>query len=243
MTTQLDMSLTGTKGAEIQSATPADLLKIAVSQDVDIEKLEKLMEMQERWEAREAKKLFIQAMTKFRNECPAIIKNRAVDFTSSKGRTNYSYAGLPETIEQIKKLMQSCGLSHTWKIPQQTPELITVACHLCHIAGHEESTSLSGPPDGTGNKSALKAIGSTVTHLERYTLFAILGLASAEDNDGGEPVETISKEQKLKILALLEEVKGDKDKFCKAFKIESLDKLPLDQLPKAIKSIEKKRQV
>ena len=42
--------------------TPMDLLKLAMNQNADIGKLEKLMELQLRWEANEAKKAFISAM-------------------------------------------------------------------------------------------------------------------------------------------------------------------------------------
>lgn len=235
-----EMTLFEEEQVQVVSTTPADLLRIAVSQDADLEKLEKLMELQERWEDREAKKLFVQAMTKFRNECPVILKMQSVDFSTSKGRTNYNYEGLPDVIEQIKKTMTDCGLSHTWKT-EQKESLITVTCCICHVAGHEECTSLSASPDATGNKNPVQAIGSTVTYLERYTFKAILGLASAEDNDGGNPVETITTEQALDLQAVLEE-SGSVDKFLKAYKIKEIGDLSADLYPKAMKAAKEKRK-
>ena len=57
-------------------ANPWSLIQLAVSQNADIAKLEKLMELQMRWEANEAKKAFVAAMNAFKAEPPEIAKNR-----------------------------------------------------------------------------------------------------------------------------------------------------------------------
>lgn len=156
--------------------TPAHMLQIAVEQNADLDKLEKLMELQERWEASNAKKSFIQAMSAFRRDCPTIAKTR-------EGH-NTKYAGLSESIDQIKDLMAECGLSHSWST-EQSEAVVRVTCTVTHVDGHSESTALAAGADGSGNKNSIQAIGSTVSYLQRYTLFAILGLASQDmDTDG-----------------------------------------------------------
>lgn len=158
------------------TVTPAQMLQVAVEQNADLDKLEKLMELQERWEANNARKAYVAAMSSFRRDCPPIQKTR-------KGH-NSQYAGLSETVDQIKDLMATCGLSHSWKTSQQDG-LISVTCTVTHIDGHSESTSLSATADNSGAKNSIQALGSTVTYLSRYTLFAILGLASQDmDTDG-----------------------------------------------------------
>lgn len=160
----------------VTPVTPAQMLQIAVEQNADMEKLEKLMELQERWDANNAKKAYVAAMSKFRAECPSIAKTR-------EGH-NTKYAGLAETIDQIKGLLSECGLSHSWRTEQREGNVV-VTCTLTHIDGHSESTSLAAGGDTTGSKNSIQAIGSTVSYLQRYTLFAILGLASQEmDTDG-----------------------------------------------------------
>ena len=42
----------------IQSVQPAELLRIAINNGADLDRLEKLMDMQERWEANEARKAY-----------------------------------------------------------------------------------------------------------------------------------------------------------------------------------------
>jgi len=182
------------KNQEIQQVTtPATLLQMAVEQNADIEKLEKLMALQERWEATEAKKAFVRAMAGFRESCPAISKTRMAH--------NSKYAGLAETIDAIKQSLSDYGLSHTWRTDQSEGR-ISVTCCVTHVMGHSECTTLEGPPDTSGSKNNIQAIGSTIAYLERYTLFAILGLASSDmDSDGGKPVPLITDDQARELEA------------------------------------------
>ena len=181
-----------------QAVTPGQMLQIAVEQNADIDKLEKLMALQERWEANNAKKAYVAAMSKFRSECPAIAR--------TKEGHNIKYAGLAESIDQIKSLLAQCGLSHSWSTTQTDVGLVSVTCSVTHTDGHSEQTTLAAAPDTTGSKNSIQALGSAVSYLERYTLFAILGLASQEmDNDGNpdtpqEVIDALAGAQNLEVL-------------------------------------------
>ena len=176
-------------------ATPATLLQMAVEQGADIDKLSKLMDLQERWEAKEAKKAYVMALAKFSADLPTIIR--------SKEGHNSKYAGLSETLAVIRASMEECRLSHSWKTSQEGGQ-ITVTCILTHAGGHSEETSLSSGADKSGSKNDIQAVGSTVSYLERYTLYAILGLASADDDgQASEPIEKITDEQALELEAMI----------------------------------------
>jgi hypothetical protein len=162
------------------SITPVDLLRIAVSQDADIDKLKQLMDLQERWEANEARKAFVSAMNEFKKNPPAITKNKDVAF----GNTKYSHATLDHVCDAVTKGLSEHGISHRWRVDQST-EWITVTCVLTHALGHSEETALKGIADTSGSKNSIQAIGSTVTYLQRYTLLSATGLAAGgTDNDG-----------------------------------------------------------
>jgi hypothetical protein len=165
--------------------TPNQLLALAIETKADPDRLDKLMDLQIKWEANQAKKAYVAAMSNFRSKCPMIEKTRKVDFPGkSGGQVQFKYAGLSEIIEKIKSLMSECGLSHSWRTEQANGSIL-IRCIVTHIGGHSEETSLSAPPDNTGSKNSIQAIASTVSYLERYTLFALLGLASQDmDNDG-----------------------------------------------------------
>lgn len=101
---------------------------------------------------------------------------------------------------------------------------------------------MSASADTSGSKNSIQAIGSTITYLQRYTLFSILGLASTDDDDGNMTGgAAIDENQLANLEALMDEVKADKAKFMKHFKIEHLEDLPASRFKPAIAMLEKKR--
>jgi hypothetical protein len=165
--------------------TPADLLAIAVNQGADLDKLERLMALQERWEANEARRAYNEAMAAFKAEAIEIIKRKEVDFTTKSGnRTSYKHAELSDVIEAVGPALSRHGFSWSWT-PSQKQGWIEVTCTLKHRMGHFETATLGGPADDSGGKNAIQAVISTTTYLERHTLKAICGVSEkGEDNDG-----------------------------------------------------------
>jgi hypothetical protein len=60
---------------------------------------------------------------------------------------------------------------------------------------------MTGPLDDSGNKNKIQQAGSTVTYLQRYTLLAVTGLSTQDqDDDGqgadddGEPLSAVDEE-------------------------------------------------
>lgn len=169
--------------ANVQS--PNDLIAIAIERDIDLEKLEKLLELRERWEKAEARKAFVAAMAAFKREAPSVLpKDATVYFETRTGQTSYTHATLGSITNAITPALSKNGLSVSWETEQSTGS-VKVICHVTHSMGHRETTALAGPPDNTGSKNVIQQIGSTVTYLQRYTMLAALGLATADDNDGG----------------------------------------------------------
>ena len=167
--------------------TPADLLRIAVEQGADLDKLERLMDLQDRYNATQAKKLYDEAFAAFKAEAVKIIKGRAVTDGPLKGK---SYAELHDVVNAVTPALSKHGLSSSWKLTKDEKDWMEVTCYLRHIGGHEESVSMGGQPDAGGAKNAIQARASTKTYLERYTLKAITGLSEQyDDTDGRPPVD------------------------------------------------------
>lgn len=151
--------------------------------NMDVEKLSKLLEMQERWDATQAKKAYVVAMSEFKKNPPEILKDKTVSYK----QTSYNHASLGNVTACINKALCEHGLTASWQTGQ-VDEQVNVICKITHVDGHSEETSLSAAPDSSGSKNPIQAIGSTVTYLQRYTLLALTGLATYEqDDDGGEP--------------------------------------------------------
>jgi hypothetical protein len=162
--------------------TPALLLQMAVQQNADLDKLERLMALQERWEATEARKAYDRAFSDFKAEAVRILKNRQVNDGPLRGK---AYAELFAVVNAVTPALSKHGLSSSWKITRDEPTWIEVTCTLKHVGGHSESVAMGGPPDAGGAKNAIMARASTVTYLERYTLKAITGLSEQDDDDDG----------------------------------------------------------
>ena len=200
--------------------TPGNLLELAVSKGADVSQLEKLMALQANYEAKQAKTAYLMAITKFQAEVPRINK--------TKVGHNFSYAPLADIVEQIKTLLEKCGLSYRFEQDHQNG--IEVTCVLSHIDGHSERTSMTADPDTSGSKNSVQAVGSTVTYLQRYTLIGSLGLTTAdEDMDGRLPFQGLDQSQIAKLDEMLSdcegEFKGFKSSFFKWAKVSDLSQI------------------
>lgn len=181
---------------QLPPPTPIELINRAVQSGAQVEVMEKLMGLQERWERNEARKAFDTAVAKAKSEIPIIRKGNLVDFSSAKGRTTYRYEDLASIAQIIDPILSKHGLSYRWR-PNSDAKSVTVTCILSHAAGHMEENTLYAPHDLSGNKNAIQAVGSAVTYLQRYTLKAALGLAASADDDarvaGGPPSVTVTE--------------------------------------------------
>jgi len=218
------------------------MLVAAMSKGMDLDKLERFMGLQERWEANEAKKAYTQAMADFKKKPPKIDKDRHVKFETQKGTTEYSHASLANVTEKINAALGEHGLSAAW-VTVQKEGGITVTCTITHKLGHSESTSLTAAPDLSGSKNAIQAIGSTISYLERYTILALTGLATADmDTDGKvEEVVYIDEKQLSRIKDYIDNYGVDVPKFLAYLKVEALEKITAKQFNTAIAALEAKR--
>jgi hypothetical protein len=218
----------------VVSMTPMDMLDRAVTQGASMEVLEKLMALQERWEANQARKSFNDAVAAAKAEIPVITKNR-------EGHNSKRYADFAAYARVVDPILGRHGLGYRFRTVQD--ERIHVTCILFHKAGHVEENTLAGPADATGSKNAIQAIGSTLTYLQRYSLTQALGLAATEDDDGRAAGNgsAITEEQldQLRVLAI--DVGADLPKFCKYMKVERLEDLPAAKFQNAVAALEAKR--
>jgi hypothetical protein len=166
----------------LAEASPFDMMMSAHSRGASLEQIEKMMELQERWESRVAAKAYNRAFAAFKAEVVRIKKGRQVTDGPLKGR---AYAELHDWTDAVTPVLSAQGLSASWKLTRDEPQWLEVTCTLKHVDGHFEVVSMGGPPDAGGAKNAMQARASTVSYLERYTLKAITGLAEGGDDDDG----------------------------------------------------------
>lgn len=182
----IDMPSPTPQAVTLKSATPADLLQMAVAQGADLDRLERLMALQERWEAGEARKAFVAAMTAFKSEPLEIFKRKQVGYSDKNGNfVGYKHAELSDIADVVVPAMARHGLSHRWDIKKESNRVV-VSCIVTHKLGHSESVTMDAAPDDSGKKNSIQQVASAVTYLERYTLLAATGMSTKEqvDDDG-----------------------------------------------------------
>lgn len=223
----------------VQGNSPAEMIRMAVSGGADLEKLEKLLSLQERWEANEAKKAYHQAMSEFKANPPKIEKDKTVKYKDVR----YNHASLANVVEKITKELSKYGLSASWSTQQNGQIMVT--CRITHVMGHSEETTLSAPSDTTGSKNAIQAIGSTITYLERYTLLAALGLATFDQDDDGQGSQdiTLINDQQLSTLRdYIVSTKTDEAKFLQYLGLKNLEEMPANVYQKALNALKTKEK-
>lgn len=223
--------------------TPMGMIEKALASGATPETLEKLMLLQERWEANQARKDFDAAIAAAKVEIPVILKTRKVDFTTSKGRTNYNYEDLASIAQVIDPILSRNGLSYRFRT-KQDGRTVVVTCIISHVRGHREETELPGAADETGNKNSIQAIGSTVTYLQRYTLKAALGIAVSNDTDGAtretivEGSATVTPDEFIFIRDLIEKTGAIEEKVLASVKASDLETMTQKQYREAVSKLQ-----
>lgn len=186
------------------AVTPGDLLRYALESGADLDRLEKLMDLQQRHEANEARKAYVADMAAFKLNSPEIVKDKLVGYKNKDGSvTGYMHATLGNVTGSIIEGLAQHGFSHRWDTEQQGANVV-VTCILTHRLGHSERTTLSAAKDDSGKKNSIQQMASTITYLQRYTLLAATGLATHDQDDdaaGAELDTTLADEWIAKVKA------------------------------------------
>lgn len=227
-----------------QDALLQVISRVAADRSVDLDRIERLLQMHQQMEQRQSEREFTAAMAQFKCNPPKIVKDKLVSFTTQKGTTHYRHATLGAVCEAAIAGLAAVGISHRWDLKRDGARII-VTCILTHRAGHSQSTTMDGPLDDSGSKNAIQQASSTVTYLERYTLLAATGLATDEQDDdgrGGEALVYVSESQVADLTALIEEVGANKQSLLKFLGYERLESIPAGQYESVVKIVERKRR-
>lgn len=196
--------------------TPDQMLMKGIEKGLDLAQLEKLMDLQERWQAKNARAEFFDAMANFQANKPRIVKTK-------KGH-NSSYAPLAKIQEAIDPVATKFGLSYRFEQRMSDGKMV-VTCIVTHKAGHSEKSEMEAPAETSGSKNALQSWGSTRSYLYRYTLEGSFGLSSDDDNDGNTPPKGEVKlpnptaQQWTKIIEKFKTGSADLDTIKKSFSL------------------------
>ena len=226
-----------TRAPETAEGSPAALMLKAMAGGMDLDKLERFMDLQDKWEKNQARKAYTQAMSDFKKAPPEIEKDRHVEYKTTSGTTKYDHASLGNVTAKINAALGEHGLSAAWTT-DQTDKGVSVTCKITHVLGHFETTTLTAAHDSSGGKNAIQALGSTISYLERYTILALTGLATHDmDDDATTVVEYVTEAQLSTILDFINSKGIDQAKFMLYMGVETLEQIIASDFNKAISGL------
>lgn len=210
--------------------------RAAMNPNVDIDKMERLLQMQERIMERQARAAYMAALADMQPELPEIPEN-------GKGHGNIKYALWEDINELIKPVLGRHGFSLSFRTGQQDGKIIVTGV-LSHREGHSEETTMHLPTDSSGSKNAVQAVGSSTSYGKRYTAQALLNLTSRNEDDDGKASgvgETINDAQVKQLRDLIDSTGSDIEKFCKYLRVASIPELPTAKFKDALAALNAKK--
>lgn len=203
------------------------IAKAAADPNVDVDKLERLLAMQERVLAREAEQAFNAALLAAQDEIRPIYRNK------KNASTNSTYADLEAVSDAIDPIFRNHGFSSSFGTADCPMEgHYRVTCRLSHTGGHSRDYQADVPADTAGikgnqNKTATHGFGSALSYGRRYLKLLIADVPTTDDDgraagNGG----PINSEQLATLNGLADAVGADKIAFCRYAKVDSLSDIP-----------------
>ena len=221
---------------------PSAIIELAINRGADLEKLEKLMELQERYDQQQAKKDYTKAMTEFKAAMPKVFKDK------ENKQYKSMYASESALLNTLNPFLSQFKLSANFSFPDSEGDLFRVTCTITHENGYSDSVTLKGPLDTSGSKNPLQQVKSTVTYLRKATFEAITGIATSDpdsDDDGNssEKTQHINVDMQTEINDLLKSTKADKKRFFDHFKVDSVETIPMTKYGEVISLLKEKKEV
>lgn len=178
--------------------TPDHWIALAIQQGADPDRLEKLLGVQERWQAQQSRRAYYEAMRAVQAEAPAVTRDA----------TNTQTGSLYAKLETISKALAPVYTRHGFSLSYGTADsplegYVRITCAVMHSGGHVEHIHVDLPADDVGikgnrNKTATHAHGSTISYGRRYLVLMAFNVTMAgEDDDGVAGDDAVAKWDRL----------------------------------------------
>lgn len=224
--------------------SPADVIRMAVAGKANLDKMEKFLELQERFEANQARKIFTSAFSNAQAQIATVLK------TKVNPQTNSKYATLEDIIKSAQPIYTGEGFSIIfYEGETAVPECIRICADVLHRAGHKETYHYDIPLDGVGlkgnpNMTKIHAKASSTSYGRRYLMCMIWNIPTQDDDAQSAiaPIELITEKQRKQILDAVVEVGFDRSMFLDYMKVESIEKISKADFQRAWTAILIKRK-
>lgn len=228
---------------DIVKSEPMNFLAVieraALNPEIDVLKMEKLLEMQVRVMEKQAELSFNQAMARLR--LPIIRHDSEINHGA--GKMKVSYATYESIHKIVSPLYQAEGFSVSFDSRKNADGTTTYSGTLAHSEGHSKTAEMILPADTSGAKNNVQAIGSTISYAKRYLLSMLLNLVTTgEDDDAASASEFIELDEAAEIDMELRDLGANIPKFLEYMKAKDVQSILQKDLQKAKTMLAAKRE-
>lgn len=158
--------------------------RLAANKDVDVAKLERLIEMQERVLRHNAVSAFNTAFSAMQADIPEIDEKGFIK--NKEGGIQSRYAKNEDIQKVLRPILQLHGFSLSFRTEWPDKSTVKVVGILTHREGHSRESEFLSGADTSGSKNSIQALGSAISYGHRYTTTDLLNITSRErlDDDG-----------------------------------------------------------
>jgi len=237
---EVGMQVATVEGSHSPAPVDVNALMLAALEqgEAGVAALEKLVELEERVAARNARTEFSRAFAAFRAELPPI--PRRAKGTVRSGRA-VMYADLDVIQEYADPLLKRHGFTYQFTTASLPDGYLFVTCTLDHEAGHSRTSTFPVPltnvPQGTPAQNA----SATHTYGKRLTLSDVLGIQTTSDLDGVTPGDDgLTDEQVATLQDYCDSPKVDTAAFLRYMKVNALSDIPAARYDEALRALRAK---
>ena len=171
------------KNAPTELTVTDSLLQMAISKDLDISKLEKLIELKNKEEERQCKKDFDFHFSEMQKAYKPATKSGEV-YNQAGDKLLYKFSSLEDILKVYAPIIAEHGFSFRWKEEMNGDNKKVITCIVSGY-GHEESSSVEIPiAAGNNFTNAIQQRGVSTSYGKRYSFINAFGvIIEGEDND------------------------------------------------------------
>lgn len=218
-----------------------ELIKMAISKDLDVDKLEKLIELKNREKAERAEELYAIAFSKVQAKVGSVIRSH------KNSQTNSNYADLADITEMVKPLYTEEGFSVIF-YEGETPKEghVRICADVLHSSKHKETYWYDIPLDGVGmkgnaNMTKIHGKSSSTSYGRRYLSCMIWNIPT-KDNDGNAAgPEMATSEDIEEIKCELGSTDSNPERFLEFLELDDFSNMTKFQYKKGMVAINQKK--
>ena len=171
----------------------AVISRASTDPNVDIDKMERLLEMLTTMRAKDAEMAYRADMSKLQAAMPTIKERGKI---MVKGELRSTYAKFEDILEATKPILKKYGFSVAFR-SEYPGDKICIIGTISHKGGHSESTPIELPLDVSPGKNTVQMVGSSTSYGMRYAYRMLLNIASTGDDDDGNSADPSSAPDKM----------------------------------------------